>query len=298
MSWFSKLFRSAITHEYGIKTPLTNKITGFVANAAGYGPSGKIAATSTVQPWTGNNLPSSIQPQPVEPTQPTQQVSPWSRYAQGASQGAPLNNLPRTLGLNVQSYAAGGTVGPGGLPIRPGNTGVSFGGADPSMNMDMLSKDAMRAGSDPQFMEMVKQHFLQAMQSGELTAEELNKVVQLAKLAASNPALWPRLRVYAIQQGIGEEENIPEEFDPGLVYVILAVGQAMQNQSASTPGQEANVMPSMRSGGPVTGGGRNNGGVLAEVHEGEYVIPQDVVMYHGRKHLDGLVSKAREPSDG
>ena len=61
-----------------------------------------------------------------------------------------------------------------------------------------------------------------ALQSGELTAQELNMGVQLIESAVNNPSLYPQLRKFAVQQGIAGEEDLPQHpFDVLLEGVVV-----------------------------------------------------------------------------
>jgi hypothetical protein len=157
--------------------------------------------------------------------------------------------------------------------------------------------DAMMQ-SNPQMVEQLKTQIMQLMQSGELTAQELNMAVQLSRAALQDPKLYPQLRQFAIQQGIGTEQDLPQEFDQGLLISIVIAGRAM-DAGAGNPGQ---VMPSMKEGGALPSKSANqDGSIPIEAHEGEYVIPADVVKYYGTKFLDGLkekMEKANEPAGG
>lgn len=193
------------------------------------------------------------------------------------------------------SYAAGGTVGPGGMAIRPG-AGVQQGAMPP---MQKLGSQAVPQELSPQSVDAYANQFMQqhpeqvaqiqqalqeAMATGELTPEELNRLMQMAQVAINEPSLWPQLRTFAIQQGIATEQDIPQQYDPALLYVVLVAAKAMQGMP---PPQQGNMPPQqdmMQQGG-------QSPKVNIEAHEGEYVIPKNVVDMKGREFFDNLVGK-------
>ncbi len=140
-----------------------------------------------------------------------------------------------------------------------------------------------------------------AIQNGELTPQELNTAIQLAKTALANPAAYPQIRQFAIQNGLGTEQDIPEQMDQGLLYVLLVAGKSAQaagptgnamSGQGPAPTMENGVLPEYKNGG-MTGDTPH----LAKVHPREYVIPEDTLIYHGKKHFDKLVEQARTPPD-
>ena len=150
----------------------------------------------------------------------------------------------------------------------------------------------------------IKQAVQQGLQSGELTMEELNLAGQLAMAAAQNPALWPKLRAFAIQQGLADENIISQEYDQGLVYaVLLAVQGGAQDGAPQAAGQPPQVgqpqaagqppVAGLRTGGATPDSRNKDGSVSAIVHEGEFVIPAHVVKAKGTDFFDKMI----EPKD-
>ncbi len=125
---------------------------------------------------------------------------------------------------------------------------------------------------NPQAIEQIKQVIEQALQSGELTPQELNTLTQMAVAVAQSPALWPNLRAYAIKQGLATEQQIPQQYDPGLVFTMLLAAQAAQKDTAQAPAaQQAGV-----KGAPDMSGG--------------YVIPPHVVAAKGTDFFDKMLA--------
>lgn len=222
---------------------------------------------------------------------------------------------------NLFTYQEGGMIGQGGAPVPPGMApmeqpmGV---GVSPQMDtqapMDpqMLEMNLNQfANQNPQQMQEIRAAIMQELQSGELTAQELNQVVQLATVAAQNPEMYSNIRNYVIQQGIATDADLPQQYDQGLVFSILLAGRAVQSQMAEQgppagaptggaptmqPGMPPMggepVIPSMAMGGPVGSMGDSKP-VVIEAHTGEYVIPKNVVEMKGKEFFDSLVEKYR-----
>lgn len=131
------------------------------------------------------------------------------------------------------------------------------------------------------------------MQSGEITAQELNQMVQLARAALQDPNLYPQIRKFAIQQGMGTEQDIPAEYDQGLLITIAIAGQAMAGGQA----QQGQVMPSMKEGGALPAkSGTPDGSIPINAHEGEFVVPAEVVRHYGTKFFEDLKTKMEKRS--
>jgi len=140
---------------------------------------------------------------------------------------------------------------------------------------------------------------MEVMQTGELTQQELNTIVQLATVAAQNPEMYPYVRNFAIQQGIATEQDLPQQYDQGLVFVLLLAARAIQQdvggqnmmQGGSPAMAGGQPIPSMARGGMTPDSKKSDGSVLINAHEGEYVIPANVVKMKGKEFFDSLVEK-------
>lgn len=207
------------------------------------------------------------------------------------------------------SYQAGGMIGPGGMPEPSGNVGLAPQGQMPQgpISPQMLEMELNRFASQrPQQMAEMRQAIEQGLQSGELTPQELNMMVQLATVAAQNPQMYPNVRRFAIQQGLATEQDLPEQYDQGLVFVLLLVGRAMQQVVGGAGGAPAaggamptvtaaqtasGPVPSMARGGMTPDSKKADGSVLINAHEGEYVIPAHIVKAKGTEFFDKLIGK-------
>jgi hypothetical protein len=226
----------------------------------------------------------------------------------------PAMGVPQTMGMGgmsemIPSYEDGGMVGVGGMPEpmggmpggMPGGAGLAMQGQAPQgpMSPQMLSMQVNQiATQNPQQVEQIRMAIMEAMQSGELTEQELNMVIQLATVASQNPEMYPQVRTFAIQQGIATEQDLPPQFDEGLIMVLLLAAKSMQSdvggQNMMQGGTPATAVPSMATGGTVPDSKKADGAVLINAHEGEYVIPSNVVKMKGKEFFDNLVEKYRE----
>jgi len=246
----------------------------------------------------------------------------------GGTPAAPMAGInPAPSGLSsamtgqqsmIPSYQAGGMIGPGGTPRPPepqqSGMGVGVSAATPQgpMPPQMIEgqlNQFMR--QNPQQVAQIRQVMMQAMQQGQFTQEELNMLGQLAQVAVQNPSMYPYVRRFAIQQGILSEQEMPQQFDQGLLFVILLAARAFQQDMGGqnmmqggsprmaggpsvTPAQVTSGAPSMAMGGTVPDSKKSDGSVLINAHEGEYVIPRNVVEMKGKEFFDNLVEKYKE----
>ena len=200
-------------------------------------------------------------------------------------------------------FEEGGMVGPGGVPMQEGQPVAGSmpmpqpGGETPTLSPEeMEGAIAQTVQRNPQAIQQLASEMQAAIASGELNADQVNMGLQLCQSALQDPSLYPQLRQYAVQQGLAEEDELPMEYDQGLIFVLilgcrLALGQPV-------PGLQAPVaagpteLPSMASGGALPERSPNpGGGIPIMAHEGEYVIPQEVVKAKGTDFFDQMVQK-------
>ncbi len=206
------------------------------------------------------------------------------------------------------TYAEGGMVGDNGMPVRPtGMAGQGQSRMSPQM-LEMQLQDFMR--KNPQQVQQISNAIMAGLQTGEITAEELNMAGQLAMTALQNPEMYKYVRQFAIQQGMASEQDLSPEYDQGLIFVILlAVRTAQQSMGAmggmgTQTGMPAQPMMSMASGGYVTTGDHAAAGgkvvgpgtgtsdsIPIRVSAGEYVIPAHIVKAKGKDFFDALLKK-------
>jgi hypothetical protein len=204
-----------------------------------------------------------------------------------------LQQAMATPPKGVPSYQQGGLVTPAG-PTGPQGVGVQQGPMDPKMLEMQINQFAQQ---HPQELAKIRQVIMGELQSGNLTPQELNQIVQLATVAAQNPSMYPQIRQFVIQQGLATEQDLPQQYDQGLVVVLLIAAKAVQQDLGGSPAgagapAEAGPIPSMAKGGKVPG----KGAMVIEAHEGEFVVPKVAMDWYGRKHFEGLIQKAKEES--
>lgn len=224
-------------------------------------------------------------------------MAPMPAAGPSPTLGGALGGQPTVAQQPLPSFQEGGMVGPGGMPAGAP--------AQPSAPMDPAQRDQLLNQSlqqNPQVVQEIQATLMAGLQSGEITPQELNMIIQLTQLAAQNPDMYPYVRQFAIQQGIATEEDLPAQYDEGLLVAMLTVakaaqqliqgGQPMATGEAPMTGQLEATMPSMKEGGTVKG--KNDAPVPIMAHEGEYVIPKNVVQMKGREFFDRLVEQYKD----
>jgi len=244
----------------------------------------------------------------------------------------PSAGIASAVGGMASSYQVGGQVGPGGQPILPPGVGaqpqlqagmqpgLQQPGAAPKISNTQLMQEAQRfAQRNPRQVQQIQMAVQQALQSGELTPQELNMMVQMATVALQYPEMYPQLRAMAIREGLATEQDISPQFDPGLLFTIVILGQAMQAQPQMQMGGEqplaenpamvagatqmggvsgpqvSGSMPSMAAGGALpTKSRRADGSIPIRAHEGEYVIPAHIVRAKGTEFFDKMLQNYSE----
>ncbi len=167
-------------------------------------------------------------------------------------QGAPAQVAGPTMDYRLNpSYADGGVVSAGG-PQQVAGLAPQGQPQGPIPMQQMEAEMQRMAQENPQAIMQMKAAIQQLMQTGEVTPQELNMAVQLATAAAQNPSLWPQLRQFAIQQGLAEEQDLPQEYDQGLVFVILLASKVVQAAGGGQAQPQSQGQPpqaTMRIGG-------------------------------------------------
>lgn len=235
----------------------------------------------------------------------------------------PLGSAPVMAGstLNIRApqmppaYADGGmvppappaappTTQPGLAPQQPGM--MPSGGAAPNqrMTLQQLQQEAQKfAQANPQAVQAIREALMEGVQTGDVTPQQITMIVQMAVAVAQNPELYPRLRQMAVQQGLADEEDLPMQYDQGLIFALIVAGTAMQQpggQAMATPQAPApqGATPMMADGGHIamtrSPTGDNTGradDIPIRVSGGEYVIPKHVVERKGTEFFDKLIGK-------
>ena len=240
--------------------------------------------------------------------------------------GMPIPTTPASANIRMPgspvAYADGGMVPPQtGMapPSAPPQAGMAPPGAMPMgqpgmapqgapqgqrMSLQQLQQEAQKfAQGNPQAVQLIKDSLQEGIQSGDVTPQQIQMLVQMAVAAAQNPELYPRLRQMAIQQGLADEEDLPMQYDQGIIFTLIVAGAAVQQggqtmaSGPAAPGPQG-ATPMMREGGhiPMTRSptGDNTGradDISIRVSGGEYVIPKHVVERKGTEFFDKLIGK-------
>lgn len=214
----------------------------------------------------------------------------------GFGSSALPSRLQALLDQAGPGYADGGAVPmqqppmPMQPPMPQGQPGVApqGGGMDPAQLQQAVQQFAQ---SNPQVIQQLQQQLQQLVQSGQIQADQLNLLLELAKAAASNPGLYPRLRQLAIERGLATPEEMPEQFDQGIVFSLLLAAQAAQGATAAP---KRTIPAGMADGGHIPSSGNDPAGradnIPIKVSGGEYVIPKHVVAAKGTEYFDKLLA--------
>jgi len=237
------------------------------------------------------------------------QASIGGSYGRAIGSNDPANFSVR--GGYSMPFADGGIVpsAPGMMPpgagVAPAPAPSTPTGTPPQsvVPADQLQAEIQRfMQQNPQQVQQIQQVIMEALQSGQLSMQDLNIAVQMAVAAAQNPALYPRLRSMAIQRGLAEEQDLPQQYDQGIVFALLIAGAAVQRvaggQSMAEPQAPQAPVAQMAMGGKIPPGasphGDNTGrmdDIPIRVSGGEYVIPKHVVDAKGSDFFDQMLEK-------
>mgnify|MGYP001323900894 FL=1 len=225
------------------------------------------------------------------------------------SQGA-LGEIPTGVGTSNPQYPAldfrmqpmvmqeGGMV-----PTPP--AGLQPQMAQGPMNPAMMDGQVNQTLSqNPEIVARIRAAIEAGVQSGELDINELNMIIQLAKTVQQNPAMYPQIRQMAIQRGLIPAEEIPEQYDEGLITAIIMAAKAMEAdvQIESAEAMQPQPTQMMNEGGVLIGPSHAQGGIPvkvagvnnAEMEGGEYVIPKNVVKAKGTEFFDKMLKQYEE----
>lgn len=200
------------------------------------------------------------------------------------------------------TFAQGGMVGQGGMPMPPAGmmsapptsgvsvppAGVRQGGSEPRMSPQQMEQQLMDfQQKNPQAIAQIQKVLAAGLQAGEISMDDLNMLERLAMTALQNPELYPYIRNFAIQRGMASEQDLPPEYDQGLIFILLLATRAAKHMQGPPP--------TMANGGAVTGPGtENSDSISVRVSKGEYVIPAHVVRMKGQEFFDSLLEKYKD----
>lgn len=295
-----------------VQGALATNLTGVPAPQMTPSPTAPGMGAELPAPTTSLDLPASLQGLLGSGT-PNVTVNEQSVAAPIQTGTVASNPSAPVLDFRLQpTYAEGGMVGAGGMPVRPSGVGKPQERLSPQA-IEMQLQDFMR--KQPQEVARIQQAIMAGFQAGEITPEELNMAGQLAMTALQNPEMYTYIRQYAIQQGMATEEDLSPEYDQGLIFVLLLAIRAVQGSTQQGTGGAPmggapmgnQPMMSMASGGYVhmgdhaARGGKVSGpgtgtsdSIPIRVSAGEYVIPAKVVQAKGKDFFDALLKKYQD----
>ena len=247
------------------------------------------------------DLPQSIETLITMPTVPVTQGA-LGEITTGTTQGG----NPNAPAMDFRNQPMGGQAQP--MMMQEGGMIPSAQMPQGPMNSSMMEGQINQTlSANPEAVARIRAAIEAGIQSGELDANELNMIIQLAKTVQQNPAMYPQIRQMAIQRGILPAEEIPEQYDEGLITAIIMAAKAMeadvQIESADAPMAPVPQTPAqppaqMAVGGLVVGPSHSKGGVRGrvrgsdqvdfEVEGGEYVVNAKTVAKKGTDFFDKL----------
>ncbi len=233
----------------------------------------------------------------------------------------------------LPSFQQGGMVGPQGTPMiqgLPQGQGLTPPGGQP-LSPQQIQMEAQRfVQQNPEPVMEIREAVNDALREGDMTPQQLQMLTQMAQVVLQQPNLYNQLRSVLIQQGLFDEDDLPPQYDQGVLFAILVVAQVAQSGGVGAEMPEQNTPMSMRAdqaegtmspqmGGmptvspvqqPMAGapsmakGGalpvkspNADGTVPINAHEGEYVIPAEVVRRKGTEFFDKLLEGSKKGGD-
>ncbi len=240
------------------------------------------------------DLPQSIQTLITMPSTPVVQ-SALGEIPTGVSQQGNPSFPAMDFRMQPATYQEGGMVQPGLQPQ------MAAGPTNPAMMDGQINQTL---AGNPEVVARIRAAIEAGIQSGELDANELNMIIQLAKTVQQNPAMYPQIRQMAIQRGIVPAEEIPEQYDEGLITAIIMAAKAMEADVQIEGAEMMQPQPPqmMNEGGVLIGPSHAQGGIPtkvagvnnAEMEGGEYVIPKNVVKAKGTEFFDRMLKQYEE----
>jgi hypothetical protein len=211
-------------------------------------------------------------------------------YADGGLMGqtpAAQQSMPVQQGPNPTIATAG---------LQPQGGQLPAAGA-PDMHPAIASLHVQNQLSNPQVMQAIVSHLTQAIQAGQVNPQQLQMMGQLAQAAMQHPEIWPKLRQFAIQVGLPDAKNLPQEFNQRICMALMGASQAAQH---------GDTQGAFKNGGMLRGPGtgisdsiqahNTSTGQPVKLSNGEYIIPADVVATKGKEFFDNIVRKYHTPA--
>jgi hypothetical protein len=291
------------------------------------GPLGNMAQTGYGSATPSLDLPATLQGL-MGPSSPQANVSPSAIEPLSGAPAAPNPNAPLFDIYSQPGFAQGGMVDPnmpmaGGAPtagmqprVNMPMGGMPMGGSPTGVGVNMQQGAQAQIGEQdiqqfmqqhPQQVQQIAMELQQLLQTGEVTSQQLNMAEQLAVVALQNPQMYPQMRQFAVRQGLIEEQDIPQQYDQGMLFAVILAARAAKAGGGQMGAQQmAPIEEPMNfaDGGYVTpGSNAKNGGKVVgpgtgtsdsipiRVSAGEYVIPERIVREKGKEFFDNMLAK-------
>ena len=243
------------------------------------------------------DLPPAIETLITMPAPPVSQGA-LGEIATGVSQGGNPQFPALDFRMQPMVMQEGGMVPTPPAGLQPQ---MAQGPMNPAMMEGQINQTL---GSNPEVVARIRAAIEAGIQSGELDVNELNMIIQLAKTVQQNPAMYPQIREMAVQRGLIPAEEIPEQYDEGLITAIIMAAKAMEADVQIEGAEMMQPQPPqmMNQGGILIGPSHAQGGIPtkiagvnnAEMEGGEYVIPKNVVKAKGTEFFDKMLKQYEE----
>jgi hypothetical protein len=249
----------------------------------------------------------------MRPTANERAMNPVLSAPSGSAGGPVLNPFMQP------GYAVGGMVGPGGIPMdqqpmqqpMPGQAGMGMPQMDGQQNVTEADLQQFMQ-QNPEAVQQIVAELQQADMQGDIDPQAVQMLDQLLTVALNNPEMYPQMRQFALSQDIVDAEDLPEQYDPGYVALLLIAARsfmsagagAMNDMGAMQNGMEE--IPSFADGGFVKSGDNASAGgkvtgpgtttsdsIPIRVSTGEYVIPAHIVQMKGKEFFDKMLDNYR-----
>ena len=199
---------------------------------------------------------------------------------------------PQQMQEGLYSYEMGGMVGPGGAPAP---RAIPLQAPQPQMPMHSMPDGSMMPGaSHPGGMggmggqgPITSDGDPNVQMDDSDSPEEIRMIHGALTSVLQQPQMYPHIRQTLIQQGLVEAADLPPQFNPQFVQVLVSE----MDKAMSGAGQPMGNMPVMKYGGmvPHKGGGKKDKPVPIMAHENEFVIPANVVKAKGTEFFQKLI---------
>lgn len=119
------------------------------------------------------------------------------------------------------------------------------------------------ASQDPRFQQVVQ---TAKAEMGDFPPEQVDELIKLIEFALQNPQRYPEARAAAIADGMAEEGDLPQQFDPVLLASVLVVLYQLRDSAGEAPAFARGGLNRFRS---MAANGRHGDTMLAHINPRE-----------------------------